>query len=72
MDTLLGCLILLGIFYLIADALYINGLAWIVYAVGGVVVAVAIRGLIESERLKQNANRLDRIAKKIDAACWWK
>jgi hypothetical protein len=49
----------------IAYILYINGLAWIVYAVGGLFVVWGLIGLVQSYQLKQKAKRLDLISQEI-------
>lgn len=65
MDTLFGFLILFAIFAVIAHNLYINGLGWTVYAVGGLFIGWGIITLIQSYQLKQKAERLRRISEDI-------
>ncbi len=62
-----GCslLFMIGIFLGIGHILYVNRWEWIAYALGGILIVAGIIWFAESYQLKQKAERLDRLAKKI-------
>jgi hypothetical protein len=61
----IGAVVGLFIAFFIAYILYINELAWTVYAVGGFFVVWGLIGLVQSYQLKQKAKRLDLISQEI-------